>query len=165
MGDNNKKIYYKKIYEICEEIYKIENFEEFKKLKSGLFITKKSMDILKRNILYFKMKEFVENKNIYPKYEKAEINIKRLFTNENEVNFDKILARNAFNNSEELIKLLNKGEEYYIINKNLYKKIYNIQYLENFQDIKINIEGNKLILIFNDQDKQDNLKFRINKMK
>ena len=32
-----------------------------------------------------------------------------------------------------------------------------------FQDIKINIEGNNLILIFNDQDKQDNLKFRINK--
>ena len=123
MGDNKKKIDYKNIYEICEEIYKIENFGEFKNLKSGLFITKQSMEKLKQNILYYRMKIYIENKDIYPKYEKAEKNIQKLFIYEDEVNFDKILVRKPFNNSEELIKLLNIGEEYYIINKNLYKKI------------------------------------------
>ena len=105
-------------------------------MKSGLFITKQSKEKLKQNILYYRMKIYIENKDIYPKYEKAEKNIQKLFIYEDEVNFDKILVRKPFNNSEELIKLLNIGEEYYIINKNLYKKIYNIQYLENFRDIK-----------------------------
>ena len=161
-GGENKNMDYENIYDICEEISKSESIIEFKKLSSGVLVTKNSFDNLKETILYNKMKIFVENKDIYPSYEKSKKDIENLFKEEDLSNYENILISKQFNNSKEMIKSLNYEEEYYILNKNLYMKICNIRHLISRKEIKISLDENEcLIILFTDKDK---LKFRINEI-
>ena len=159
-GGENKNMDYENIYDICEKISRSESITEFKKLGSGVLVTKNSFDNLKETILYNKMKIFVENKDNYPSYEKAKNDIENLFEEEDLSNYENILISKEFNNSEEMIKSLNNEEEYYILNKNLYMKISKINNLLQRKQIKISFDENEcLIILFTDKDK---LKFRIN---
>ena len=149
---NNKQKDYKLIYNICEEISKLENINEFKNINSGIFITKYSINTLKAKLQYNKVKNLIENKVSYPKYEDTQFAIANLFSNDGNKIFDNILVPYIFSNSKELIDALEKGYEYYLIQKNIYKMINKFEGQDNIKEINFYLEGNNIILKFDEKD-------------
>ena len=118
------------IYEIIEQIFK--NKESHKKInekRNGFLVQKNSFDDFKKYIHYDILEECVKDKNKFGNFKYSSSTLKQYIKFQI---LEKKISFVNFNNSQELINnLLNKKEEYYIINEFYGNKILK---LENKQE-------------------------------
>ena len=138
------------IYDLCTEFYKMEklfenNFNEATYM--CYFIDSKSIDNLKKQIDYDNLKIYI-SKFISLKDFKQKLKLKK----DSKIKIDTNLKPEKFNSSKDLLTGLKKNKFYCIPNYNLIKKICQKPKIEQ-TDIKITLHKDKLITIFNKNDK------------
>ena len=142
----------KTLYELCNEFYKLEKFYEKNLNKPPIkcyLIESKSIDSLKNEIKYDKLKEYIKE-NISPEQFKnvAKGNNSKIIIN---------LHQEKFNNSNDLLTELNK-KKYYIVNNNFASKILKIS---NDTCMTVSLNKKEIIIAFNENDK---LTFKYNSL-
>ena len=157
--------FYKNVYNICDEIYKNETkINQGDKKKSEFnfcyLIESSTFDEFKTNINYNELKKCVEDKRLYPNFNKAEKFIEnKLKHNKQELLKIENNKIEQFKNSKELIdKLFDENKKYNLINSTLKRLISENQ--EEDKKIQFYIKGKILHLLFN---KKDIIKFNFNK--
>ena len=140
------------IFDLCNEFYKIEklfenNFNEATFM--CYFIESKSIDNLKKQIDYDNLKIYI-SKFIPREDFKTKIKLKK----DSKSKIDTNLKPEKFNSSKDLLTALNKNKSkfYCIPNYNLIQKICQKSKIEQ-TDIKVTLHKDKLIIIFNENDK------------
>ena len=161
----NESDFYKKIYDICDEIYKFDLKIKQSEIKKSeyffCFIIEKSIfDELKTNINYYELKKCVEDKTIYGKFILAKKFIeKKLKYNKQKLQKIENTKIEQFKSSKELIdKLSVENKEYNIINWKL--KTLISEYKAEDKKIQFYIKGKILHLLF---DENDIIQFNFNK--
>ena len=136
------------LYDLCTEFYKYEQFlinHAKDQISMCLLIDMKLIDNLKKQINYDKMKDHIAKNISYGEFrKKIKGRTQKIKAN---INPEK------FKSSDDLIQALNNEKKFYIItNFSLVKKICDNKNLVN-TSIKYSFHKDKIILIFNDNDK------------
>ena len=147
------------IYDICDEIFNLELQlkQGTNKREKGYFIRKNNFEEFKEYIHYKFLKKYFEDKRQTSHFASVKSIIKNNFE-------DQILKKTInpvkIKNSEELKKYLfsKDKKKYYLINKNLGEKIFEIKE-EKDKEISFEIKNKNIIIYFN---QNDIVKFKIN---
>ena len=136
------------LYDLCTEFYKYEQYlinHAKDQISMCLLIDMKLIDNLKKQINYDKMKVYIEKNISYEEFrEKIKGRTQKIKAN---INPEK------FKSSDDLMQALKNEKKFYIIsNFSLVKKICDNKNLVN-TSIKYSLHKDKIILIFNDNDK------------
>ena len=163
--NKNEMDFYKKIYDICDEIYKFEAKIKQSDIKKSEYnfcylIEKSIFDEFKTNINYYELKKCVEDKMVYTNFNGAkkfiEKKLKYYKKKLPKIENNKI---EQFKNSKELIdKLSIENKEYNLINYGLKTLISKSK--EEDKKIQFYIKGKILHLLF---DENDIIQFNFNK--
>ena len=132
------------IYEICNEFYKYEQhlLQNEKDIISKCYlIDSKSIENLKEQIHYDELKNDIANNKLKEDFVKK---VKML-----KVKIKKDLIPKIFKSSEELVKSLKNGEQYYFIAQSLGLKICKKKKLENSL-LQCSFHKNKIKITFKD---------------
>ena len=155
--NKNEHDFYKKIYDICDEIYKFETKIKQNDIKKSenyfcYLIEKSIFDELKTNINYYELKKCVEDKIVYGKFNQAKKFIeKKLKLNRQKLQKIENIKIEQFKNSKELLdKLSVENKEYNLINWRLKTLISENQ--EEDETIQFYIKGKILHLLFDEND-------------
>ena len=135
-----------KVNNLVSILYKYENSISVKEVKNdkGYLIDYQIMENFKKNILYDEIKlDIAENKEHPKNKDKIERTTK----------FKEIkkIVQTKFNNSNELLEKLNQNKRYYLIDYSLWFVICE-ESKRKEDGINYNLEKDKIILIFNDND-------------
>ena len=140
------------IYDLCTEFYKIEklyenNFNEANYM--CYLIDSKSINELKKQIYYDHLKTYISESKLYTEF-KNELTSK--LKKDSKTKIETNLKTLKFNNSKDLLTALNKNKFYCIPNYNFIQKICQKSTMKK-TDIKVTLHKDKLIIIFNENDK------------
>ena len=141
-----------KIYDLCTEFYKMEklfenNFNEATFM--CYFIDSKSIDNLKKQIYYDDLKIYISESKLYNEFKKE---LTSKLKKNCIIKIDTNLKPENFKSSKDLLTTLNKNKFYCIQNYNFIQKICQKSKIEQ-TDIKVTLHKDKLIIIFNENDK------------
>ena len=149
MSEINKGAISWQIFNLCSTFYNYEKYINFKthnnKKDKGCLIESKIMEKFKQNILYNELRaDIIESQPYSILKDKIE---KICKTKE-----IKKLEQTKFNTNKELLDILDKNKKFYLINSELWYKTCEEK---NRMDFGINyiLDNDKIILIFNDNDK------------
>ena len=149
----------KKLYDLYLEFYKNENnFQNFNtKLKyKGYLIEAELIEQIKNIISYESLKAPFKNNITYE-------NFKQKIEKSENINIPNLIKVSQFSNSKDLLQALNEDKKFYIINNNLLNKL-NYKFIDatnipNKNNLTFTFENNNLLLIFNQQGKEDKIYF------
>ena len=142
------------IFDLCTEFYKMEKLYEKNINKATYmcyFIDSKSIDNLKKQIYYDDLKIYISKSKLYDEFKKE---LASKIKKNSKIKIDTNLKPENFKSSKDLLTALNKNKSkfYCITNYNLIQKICQKSKIEQ-ADIKVTLHKDKLIMIFNKNDK------------
>ena len=147
----------KRLYDLYLEFYNNDNiFNNFNRCVryKGYLIETDLIDQIKNSISYESLKAIFKN-NI--KYE----NFKQKIGNHENINIHNLVKITQFSNSKDLLQALNENKKFYIITYSLLNKLsdFSPNITNNNNYFIFTLENNKLLLVFNQEGKEDKIYF------